>query len=86
MLFSTLLCNLCPSRHQHAVHLGIQASESCLEAENQNNTYVKCQMTKARRASRAEPEAGELRGKIISQMLGLPPSWTISDHIGLELT
>jgi len=38
-------------------------------AENQNNTYVKCQMTKARRASRAEPEAGELRGKIISQVV-----------------
>lgn len=40
------------------------------EAENQNNTYVKCQMTQARRASRADPEDGELRGKIISEILG----------------
>eukprot|EP00913_Durusdinium_trenchii_P015745 g14796.t1 len=35
-----------------------------------NNTYVKCGMSAARRASRAEPEDGELRGKIISEHLG----------------
>ena len=84
--FPTYLCYLCPSQRQRALHLGIQTSESCLEAENQNNTYVKCQMTQARRASRADPEDGELRGKIISETLGLPPSWTISEHIGTYWT
>ena len=40
------------------------------QAENQNNTYVKCSMTQARRASRADPQDGELRGQIISAILG----------------
>ena len=36
----------------------------------QNNTHIKCSMSSARRASRAEPEDGELRGRIISEQLG----------------